>query len=141
MMTEETKKTLYRTLLIIGLVLLFGAFICVMISDGSDVLPKNDLYWTTMFLGWAIAWIGNYFQPISEKELENGPGCFLTLNIMLFVILPIGWIHNIEHFTTPVVIMLAICAVLYIVAAVLIYKKSRQIKALAREGENEKNQE
>ncbi len=141
MMTEETKKTLYRTLLIIGLVLLFGAFICVMISDWSDVLPKNDLYFTIMILGWSIAWIGNYFQPISEKELENGPGCFLTLNIMLFVILPIGWIHNIEHFTTPVVIMLAICAVLYIVDFFLFYKKYQQFKALTSEEENEKNQE
>ncbi len=140
-MTEKTKDILFKSLLSLGMVLLVGAFICVLISDWSDVLPKNDLYFTTMLLGWGIAWIGNYFQPITAKELENGPGCFLILNITLFFILPIGWIHDIEHFTTPVVIMLAISAVLFIVAAVLMYKKSRQIKALALEDENEKNQE
>ena len=140
-MTEKTKDILFKTLVSLGVILLVGAFICILISDWSDVLPKNDLYFTTMLLGWSIAWIGQYFYPISAKELENGPGCFLALNITLFFLLPIGWIHNIEHFTTPVVIMLAISAVLYIVAAVLIYKKSRQIKALAREGENEKKQE
>lgn len=141
MMTEKTKDILFKTLLSLGVVLLFCAFICVLISDFSDALPKSDLYFTTMLLGWGIAWIGNYFQPITAKESENGPGCFLTLNILLFFLLPIGWIHNIEHFTTPVVIMLAISAVLYIVAAVLIYKKSRQIKVLAREDKNEKKQE
>ena len=141
MMTEKTKDILFKTLVSLGVVLLVGAFICVLISDWSDVLPKNDLYFTTMLLGWSIAWIGQYFYPISAKELENGPGCFLALNLILFFLLPIGWIHNIENFTTPVVIMLSISAVLYIVAAVLMYKKSRQIKALAREGENEKNQE
>lgn len=140
MMTEKTKDILFKSLLSLGMVLLVGAFICVLISDWSDVLPKNDLYFTTMLLGWGIAWIGNYFQPISVKELENGPGCFLIINITLFFILSIGWIHNIEHFTTPVVIMLAISAVLFIVATVLMYKRSRQIKALALEDENEKNQ-
>ncbi len=141
MMTEKTKDILFKTLVSLGVVLLVGTFICVLISDWSDVLPKNDLYFTTMILGWSIAWIGNYFQPISEKELENGPGCFLTLNIMLLVIIPIGWIHNIEHFTTPVVIMLAICAVLYIVDFFLFYKKYQQFKALTSEEENEKKQE
>ncbi len=141
MMTEETKKILYRTLLTIGLVLLFSAFICVLITDWSDALPKNDLYFTTMLLGWGICWIGNYFQPISAKELENGPGCFLTLNILLFYLLPMGWIHNIEHFTTPVVIMLAICAVLYIVNSFLFYKKYQQFKALSSEDEDEKKPE
>ena len=94
-----------------------------------------------MLLGWGICWIGNYFQPISAKELENGPGCFLTLNILLFYLLPMGWIHNIEHFTTPVVIMLAICAVLYIVNSFLFYKKYQQFKALSSEDEDEKKQE
>ena len=61
------------------------------------------------------------------------------LNILLFYLLPMGWIHNIEHFTTPVVIMLAICAVLYIVNSFLFYKKYQQfIKALSSEDEDEK---
>lgn len=140
MLTEKTKKTLSLTLIIIGLTLAFGAMICIMISDFSDALPKNDLYRTTMLLGWAIAWLGSYYQPISINQLENGPGCFLTLNVLLLIILPLGWIRDIEHFTTPVVIMLAISAVLFIVDFVLIYKKYRQIKALTKEDENEKKE-
>ena len=141
MLTEKTKKTLSLTLIIIGMILLFGALICVLISDWSDALPKNDLYRTTMLLGWGIGWLGSYFQPLAIKELENGPGCFLTINIFLLILLPLGWIYDIEHFTTPVVIILAISAVLFIVDFVLIYKKYRQIKALTKEDENEKKPE
>lgn len=141
MMTEKTKKILYVTLFTVGLVLLFGAFICVLITEWSDALPKSDLYRTTMFLGWGICWLGYFFQPISAKELENGPGCFLILNVLLFIIFPIGWVFDIENFTTPVVIMLAICAVLYIVDFFLFHKKYQQFKALISEDENEKKPE
>lgn len=138
MMTEKTKKILFWTLLVLGFALSLGALICEIISDCSDVLPESDMYRAIIVLGWSIVWSGAYFETISTKQLENGPGCFIAFCLIFMVFLPLTWLSQIEHFTAPVVTVLAISAVLTIVNVVLAYKKSRQIKAIIEE--NEKNQ-
>ena len=138
MMTDKTKKILFRTLLVLGFALSFGALICEIISDCSDVLPENDIYRAVIILGWSIAWSGAYLETISAKQLENGPGCYIAFSLIFMVFLPLTWLSQIEHFTVPVVTVLAISAVLTIVNILMAFKKSRQIKAMIED--NEKNQ-
>ena len=134
MTTEKTNKMLFRTFVILGFSILIIALICELTSQFSDLLPKNDMYRALMVLGWPIAWLGIYFQPIT-KFLENGPGCFLLFNLFFLVCQPLLWLWHIDHFTTSIVIMLSISAVLTIVDLVIAYKKSRQIKAMIEENE------
>ena len=138
MMTDKTKKILFWTIFGLGIALSLGALICEIISDCSDVLPESDIYRAIIFLGWSIAWSGGFLETISTKQLENGPGCYMAFNLIFMVFLPLTWLSQIEHYTTPVVTILAISAVLTIVNIVLTYKKSRQFKALI--DENKKKQ-
>ena len=137
-MTDKTKKILFWTIFGLGIALSLGALICEIISDCSDVLPESDIYRAIIFLGWSIAWSGGFLETISTKQLENGPGCYMAFNLIFMVFLPLTWLSQIEHYTTPVVTILAISAVLTIVNIVLTYKKSRQFKALI--DENKKKQ-
>lgn len=135
MISEKSKKMLYRTLLVLGFTLVMGAQVCEIISDWSDVLPSSDMYRALMILGWSIGWMGFIFEPITTNQLENGPGCFLTFNLLFMIFLPLSWIWQIKHFTASVLTILAISAILTIVDIVLVYKKSRQIKTMGEEDE------
>ena len=141
MMTEKTKRVLLWTFVSIGAAVMITSAIFVICLDNSDTTADKDLYRTIPFLGWAIMWLGAYFEPISTRQLENGPGCFLTSNLVLLLLIPFSWIIRIEHFTVPVVTMLTISAMLTIVDGYLIYKKSRQLKAqIDADKENAENQ-
>lgn len=135
MITEKTKKMLHWTPLVLGSIIMFAALICEIISDCSDVLPDSDMYRAFIFLGLPIAWLSTIFEPISSNQLENGPGCFIIYNLIFLVFLPITWLSQIEHFTAPVVTILAISAILAIIDIVLAYKKSRRLKAMIEEKE------
>lgn len=135
MMTEKTKKMLYWTPLVLGSIIMLAALICEIISDCSDALPESDMYRACMFLGLSIAWLTSIFEPISSNQLENGPGCFMIYNLIFLVFLPFTWLWQIEHFSIPVVTVLAIGAVLIVVNIILAYKKSRRLKAMIEEKE------
>ena len=141
MMTEKTKNILHKTLYGLGFAIFIAGMIIWFISLCSDLIPYEGLDWAIVTLGMAIGLIGESLGPITDEESAKGPGCFLFSKLCLLIIFPLAWLNDTEHFTALSVTFMVIAAILIIVAVVLIYKKSRQIKALAHEDENEKNQE
>ena len=137
MMTDKTKKTLYWTISGIGFLVFVVCMACYIITDWSDVLPKSDWYHTIGILAWPICWLGVYFEPINEKQLENR-GCLFVSYIFLILLMPLGWWFRIEHFTAPIIAALVIAGLLTILDIILFYKKSKLLKALAGEQEEEK---
>lgn len=141
MMTEKTKNILHKTLYCLGFAMLIAGIIMWIISICSDLIPHESLAWAFVTLGGAIGLIGASLGPITDEESANGPGCFLFSKICFLLFFPLAWLNSIEHFTTLDVTLLVIAAILIIVAAVLTFRKARQIRALAQDDEDEKKQE
>lgn len=142
MMTEKTKNIRYKTLYCLGFVIFIAGIIIWIITLCSDLIPRKDLAWAFVTLGGAIGLIGESLGPITNEESANGPGCFIFSKICFLLLFPLAWLNRIEHFTALDVTLLVIAAILIIVAAVLTFRKARQIRALAQqEDEDEKKQE
>lgn len=129
---DKTNKTLYGMLYIGGLAILVISFIFVIISDWTDLLPESDWPYAVIILFWPIAWLGEYFRPITDKDQLNS-GCLFPLYTCLLLMMPLSWWWNIKHFTAPIVVILVAAGALMILDIILFYKKSRRIKAMEEE--------
>ena len=136
MMNDNTKMILSCVLGIIAIVMLLGGLVCDIISDHwPKVIQANDWCEVIQVVGLVILLFAEYLRPItSQKEMERaGWNCFYLLGIMCFFgIIEVG---DIEHFTTPIVVILVIAAILAIPACIFNYKKWLKIKAQLEEQE------
>lgn len=134
-MTDKTKTILGLILGVIGLVLLFGGLICdILVSKG----PLNDWASVAMIVGWPTVALAEYCRPLTSRKDMEQEGCSLVYLLLGMISLSIVNVFQIEHFTTPIVIILIIATILMIPACVLSYKKWQMVKRLLKEEDEEK---
>lgn len=133
MLTDKTKKILYRVMITIGMILLFGGLILEILPD--NIVPEND--WTRVFMmyGISLVIIGDYFISLELEEDENGGCSYFCLGL-----LPILWLDRINHFTAPIIAGIVFGYLLLITALILNYKRWRRAKAKEKEQEDSENQ-
>ena len=127
MMTEKKQKTLYRILTGTGVTIVFICLIWDILPD--NVVPTSDWIHVIMFLAWPIAWLGEYFKPISAQDVENS-GCFLPSAIFMLVFFPLMWFGHIDHFTVPIIVVLVLSLAITVLDLILYVKKNKRIKAM-----------
>ena len=134
-MTDKTKTTLSLILGVIGLTLLFGGLICDIVMSKGQL---NDWANVAMIVGWPIIAFAEYFRPLtSKKDMEQVGSSLFFLVVGMFA-LSITNVIQIEHFTTPIIIILIISAILLIPACLLSYMKWRKVRKQLEEGDDEK---
>ena len=129
MLTEKTNKTLYWILATIGVVVFFTAvFLHFSYRD-------NDWCQVGMATGIAIVLLGMFFEPITQKKLENGTAGNIFFVVVFFSIVAVFWIIEIHDYnlTLPMAIVSALVVILLIVDCWLAYKKRQRVKALEKE--------
>jgi len=141
MMNDRTKKTLYWTLAVIGLLLMLVGLICDTFSDWTNAIPESKWYKIAMLIGWPIIFLSAYFKPIEKSDIENNTGCSYYLLLIATFTLLIGWVSDIKNYSTGMNIAVASSVILMITCTILHYKRWQRIKAIEEEQENEKNQE
>lgn len=127
MMTEKKQKTLSRILTGTGVTIVFICLIWDILPD--NVVPTSDWIYVVAFLAWPIAWLGDYFRPISAQDVENS-GCFLPSAIIMLVFLPLNWLDDIKHFTAPIIAVLVLSLAITVLDLILYVKKNKRIKAM-----------
>ena len=134
-MTDKTKTTLSLILGVIGLTLLFGGLICeIVISKG----PLNDWANVAMIVGWPSIAFAEYFRPLASRKDMEEVGSSLFFLVVGMITLSIVDVFQIEHFTTPIIIILIIAAILMIPACWLSYMKWRRVRKQLEEEDDEK---
>ena len=134
-MTDKTKTTLSLILGVIGLTLLFGGLICDILTSKGLL---NDWANVAMIVGWPIITFAEYFRPLTSKKDMEQEGCSLFFLLAGMISLSIPNVFQIEHFTTPIIIILIIAAILLIPACLMSYMKWRRVRKQLEEGDDEK---
>ena len=133
-MTKKNIKYWFEVIGAIGGIIVIPFFACHIITDWTDWLPQSNWYILGMLLGWSLILLSDAVKSY-DQESPNG---FLLWFLLLFF--TIHEMLKIDHFTTPMIAVIAISAVLMLSAIVLILMKRMRGNTSGAEPEKEKNQ-
>lgn len=136
-MKEKTKTMLALAVGIIALALLFCGGIISEFTANS--IQEKDWARVAIILGWPLIALAEYYRPMTQKRDKENAGCTCFMILSGLLLISLYNVFKIEHFTTPIIVILVITAILTIPACLLSYRKWRRVKKELEEEVDEKN--